>query len=314
MAAKVLLEHNANPEAYHDGEGNPGPLHAACLEGNIQIARCLVQAGADVNRLDWDACRPLHHAVRHDDPDLIRLLLHAGANPNVLAYDEHRSPLHKAATVGSLQSVKALITGGADPNGFRVRASCYEQRPEPDHLSPIGFAIINDHVDVVSELVQSNADLTHRMNFRKALSEVINKIPIREFNVKKNKEKLLGKFELNHPVFNGTMKPVKYSVLTEKNKIIGALMMSSQYSNNDVNSLIRLTEIHQLARSRQAINKHSAFIPPESLQVLAGRAVKQSIKKNCPDRVISACIQQLTIPENLQHFLQQPIDTNKLQN
>lgn len=314
MAVKALLDNNSDPEAYQDGGDNPGPLHEACSEGNIEIARSLIQAGADVHRHDWEGLQPLHLAADCDDPDLIGLLLDAGADPNMLADGKNRTPLHRAATAGNLRTVKALLTGGADPDGFRVKQSCCARVPKNNHFPPIGFAIINNHHDVVLELVRSNADLKPPIKIRKALKEVIDNKSFQEHLGEKDKEKLLGKFEPDHPVFDKTMEPIEYSIYTGKTKMIGALMMSSKYSNNDVDSLIRLTEIHELTKSQQAINKYSGFIPPESLQVLSGRAVKQNIKRYCPDQEQATSIKKLTIPENLQHFLQQPIDINKPQN
>ncbi|USE34373.1 ankyrin repeat domain-containing protein [Endozoicomonas sp. SCSIO W0465] len=316
MAVKALLENNCNPEGLRDGGDCPGPLHQACENGNIEIARILIQAGAEVGRRDYEGLHPLHHAAGHNDPDLIRLLLDAGAEPNWLADSEHRTPLHKAATAGNSGAVKALLTGGADPDGFRVKIVCCAQMPEFNHFPPIGFAIINNHNDVVSELVQSNADLKPPIKIREAIEEVDRKKSFfdRIEETADDRRKLLGKFELNHPVFDDTMEPIEYSVCTEKTEIIGRLMMSSKYSNNDIDDLIRLTEIHELTRSRQAINEYACFIPPESLQVLAGRSVKQIIKENFPEPEQNARIKKLLFPDNLEHFLLQPIDINKPKN
>lgn len=172
-AVKVLLEKGSNPEAYQDGGFNPGPLHDACLKGDIEIAQALIEAGAGPARHDYEGLQPLHCAAIHDDPDLIQMLLDAGADPNMLADRTYRTPIHRAASYGNLRTVRALLAGGADPDGFRVNMSCCERVPAVNHFPPIAFAIINDHCNVVAELVQSDADLKPPVEIREALEEVV---------------------------------------------------------------------------------------------------------------------------------------------
>ena len=111
-----------------------------------------------------------------------------------------------------------------------------------------------------------------------------------------------------------TMDPIKYCVFTEKIEIIGTLMMSGKYSNNDIDSLKILAKTHELTRSLQAIDSYSVFIPPESLQVLSGRAIKRIINRNHPDEEANSDINRLDIPKHLRHFLQQPIELGELLN
>ena len=95
---------------------------------------------------------------------------------------------------------------------------------------------------------------------------------------------------------------------TEKTKIIGVLMMSGKYSDDDIYSLKILAKTHELSRSLQAIDEYSVFIPPESLQVLSGRVIKKKINNNHPYEEVNSNINRLDVPENLRHFLQQPIE------
>ena len=172
-AVKALLKKDSNPEAYRDGGFNPGPLQDACLRGDIEIAQLLIEAGASVDRPDYEGLQPLHFAAIHDDPDMIQMLLEAGADPNMRADRRYRTPIHRAASYGNLQTVKALLAGGADPDGFRVNMSCCKRMRTVNHFPPIAFAIINDHCDVVAELVQSGADLKSPVEIKVALGEVV---------------------------------------------------------------------------------------------------------------------------------------------
>ena len=58
---KTLLESGANPN--HSVEDAP-PLHYACVNGNIEIARALVTGGADVDKCDERDWTPLYFACR----------------------------------------------------------------------------------------------------------------------------------------------------------------------------------------------------------------------------------------------------------
>jgi ankyrin repeat protein len=61
------------------------PLHLACQQGHLEVARLLVAAGAPVDLRDSYGNTPLWRAVfafQGGDPELIRLLLDAGADPD----------------------------------------------------------------------------------------------------------------------------------------------------------------------------------------------------------------------------------------
>lgn len=58
------------------------PLHIAVATRNLQLAKFLLDHGADVNARDADGRTPLHFAVYRRDLDLIRLLLDAKADPD----------------------------------------------------------------------------------------------------------------------------------------------------------------------------------------------------------------------------------------
>ncbi|KAE8734667.1 putative WD-repeat protein [Hibiscus syriacus] len=79
-AVKVLLEHNANPNA--ETEDNVTPLLSAVAAGSLACLDLLIQAGAKVN-ITAGGTTPLHIAADHGNPELINSLLKAGADPNV---------------------------------------------------------------------------------------------------------------------------------------------------------------------------------------------------------------------------------------
>ncbi len=61
--------------------GNNTAMTVAANTGNLDIARLLIERGANVNRgTSWSA--PIHSAVANGDYEMTRLLLENGANPN----------------------------------------------------------------------------------------------------------------------------------------------------------------------------------------------------------------------------------------
>ena len=63
-------------------EGGRTPLHLASKQGELDVARYLVEAGANVNKKMEDGRTPLHFASEQGELDVARYLVEAGANIN----------------------------------------------------------------------------------------------------------------------------------------------------------------------------------------------------------------------------------------
>ncbi len=134
------------------------PLNIAIMNGHFDVAKALVEAGANVDKWDFYGRTPLYNAVdMHTPPhsadsillngdkttalDLIRLLLERGADPNIQLKHRPRyrqavfergadimlstgaTPLLRAARAGDIEVVKLLLAHGALadlPNQFGV--------------------------------------------------------------------------------------------------------------------------------------------------------------------------------------------------
>lgn len=86
------------------------PLMMAALRGHLELAKRLVERGADVNKPGWT---PLHYAATHGHLDIMALLLDQHAyidaeSPN------GTTPLMMAAHYGTPAAVKLLLESGAD--------------------------------------------------------------------------------------------------------------------------------------------------------------------------------------------------------
>ena len=89
-------------------------LYVAMVCGHEEVARRLVQAGADVRFEDpVDQCSILHEAACWGNEQLVNDLLIGGADPTCFA-DEYGTPLHQAAAAGHPAIVSALLSSGVD--------------------------------------------------------------------------------------------------------------------------------------------------------------------------------------------------------
>jgi len=73
-----------------------------------------VEAGADVNAVDWAGFSPLHRAAFHGHLDCCQALLEAGANVNVQERIGGRTALHQATVKNHQEVVRLLLNKGAD--------------------------------------------------------------------------------------------------------------------------------------------------------------------------------------------------------
>ena len=115
--ARWLLERGANPNA-PDGKGE-APLHAAAIfdrRPGCPMTRLLLAHGADVGARDPQGETPLHRAAFHGHTALAALLLSHGAD--IQAGDGRgETPLHLAcAPTAHLDMIRLLIQRGADLN------------------------------------------------------------------------------------------------------------------------------------------------------------------------------------------------------
>ena len=95
-------------------------MHQAADNSNYQIAKLLLQYGADPNFQQNEGDTPLHFSAFRGDVEMMRLLLENEGNPNiknkVVRYIQSgRTPLHYAVDCGYVECVTVMIKGDADP-------------------------------------------------------------------------------------------------------------------------------------------------------------------------------------------------------
>lgn len=84
-------------------------LHYAARAGNIEIAKYLLDSGADPNsRTKTGRDTPLHRAAYQGHDVMVSLLLQRGADP-MLQNSDGQTALHKAASMKRTEVVKLLL-------------------------------------------------------------------------------------------------------------------------------------------------------------------------------------------------------------
>ena len=135
---EYFLNHGASPSPRNDCGFTP--LHETAKNGDLEIAKLLLLASADVDAVDDDArATALHLAASAGNNDVVLALLRAGANVNLQAV-RGETPLYMAAFNGRLVAVRMLLHHNANPKFVG----------DDNHVA-LEVAVKNGHSEVVEE-------------------------------------------------------------------------------------------------------------------------------------------------------------------
>lgn len=84
------------------------PLHRAAYSNHTDIAKLLIQYGANVNARTEYEWTPLHSAVKWSNAECAALLLQHGADVNALSQGQ-QTPLHIASTVSNCRETAMTL-------------------------------------------------------------------------------------------------------------------------------------------------------------------------------------------------------------
>lgn len=110
--ARALLDAGAQVRAAN--RYGVTPLALAALNGNTAMLKLLLDAGADANAAFGDGETVLMTAARTGRPEPLTLLLAHGADPNATDRAFGETALMWAAGEGHAEAIRALVAGGAD--------------------------------------------------------------------------------------------------------------------------------------------------------------------------------------------------------
>ena len=149
-AARLLLQHGADPNAREEGD-DTYPLHWAAAGGHLEIVRALLDAGGDVHgigdvhELDVIGWATFYHAqgrTQGDNPDVVALLVERGGRHHIFS----------AISIGDLDLIRKVAE--ENPETLDRRLSPFEQGQTPLH-----FAMSRSRYDVLDLLIDLGADL-----------------------------------------------------------------------------------------------------------------------------------------------------------
>jgi len=124
------------------------PLHLALESGHAEIAKHLIDQGADINSKDKDKNAPLHNAAYLGNPEIVDLLLKKGAASLNEGNFRGQTPLHFACERGHPAIVTFLIDAGAD-----IEAKDMLGR------TPLMATSTSKNMGVVNALLKKGADI-----------------------------------------------------------------------------------------------------------------------------------------------------------
>ena len=155
--AKKLLERGANAAA----ENRYGftPLYLACINGNGYLVDALLDSGADPNTSVRGGETVLMAAARTGKVAAVEALLTAGADFDARERNGQTAMMW-AAHEGHLEVVEALLDGGAD-----------FQTPLDSGYTPFFFAIREGHRELVDLFIAAGANPNGAMYFNKSSSK-----------------------------------------------------------------------------------------------------------------------------------------------
>ena len=181
QSVKVLIDAGADVNMV-DGKHHI-PLFYACASGHADVVTELIDRGSDKQLEDKDLegrC-PLHYAAMVDRTDIIKILLRRQLDPNTQD-NAGCPPLHFAAYGGFVHSMSALLENGADVNlpdndkqtalhwacrsgsldAVKLLVARFNANVNAFHygggeLTPLDYALLEDHQDVALYLTENNA-------------------------------------------------------------------------------------------------------------------------------------------------------------
>jgi ankyrin repeat protein len=159
-AVRKLLESKDIDVNVLDKKFGKTPLCWAAQHGQLDVAKLLLDHGADFDLADTIGRTPLLWAARYGHEKILQLLL--GRHDSVEHKDKNeRSPLLLAAREGYLDVVKLLIKFGDKVDSKDI-----------NNQTPVSFAAMNGHFEIVMLLLGMgvNADLKESSHDRSPLS------------------------------------------------------------------------------------------------------------------------------------------------
>ena len=116
--AKILLQYGANIRAA--SYNGATALHYATQSGNINVIEMVLKEGLNVNATNYQGMTSLHMAVKKRLIDIVELLIENGANIFAKTKAKNSNCLLLASQKGHVEMMKLLIEKGLDINSKNI--------------------------------------------------------------------------------------------------------------------------------------------------------------------------------------------------
>jgi len=136
---KQILKNNPDIDVNKEDDGVT-PLYAASKNGHLDVARLLVEAGADIDKAKDNGYTSLHIASLWGHLEVVKYLVEQGADKDK-ATNVGRTPLYIASAIGRVDVVRVLLEQGADKDKTNNRG-----------LTPVMIAEKEGHNEIVDIL------------------------------------------------------------------------------------------------------------------------------------------------------------------
>ncbi|NOR46379.1 MAG: hypothetical protein GQ534_12410 [Candidatus Delongbacteria bacterium] len=140
-ADKALLEQKINE--YFT------PLNYAAVNSKTEIAKFLIDFGADLNAKDKEGSSPLHNSAAKSNYDISKYLIDKGADVNFKDMNDV-TPLHFACMSGNLEIVKYMVKKGAEVNAVSKAGN-----------RPVSWSVVRNQVEAIKFLKENKADVSY---------------------------------------------------------------------------------------------------------------------------------------------------------
>jgi len=160
-------------------------LIEACMAGNVDEVKSLLQTGVDVDFEDPGGQTALFWAVMRNDKSAATLLVEHGAIIDKIN-TTGQTPLMGAALRGHIQMIDLLVSLGAEVN-----------RTDATGLTPWAWAALNKHEEACQELSKNGADNMLHHKFGSESLPLISMAQLSEWNGEGETGKLcIGKLDI----------------------------------------------------------------------------------------------------------------------
>jgi ankyrin repeat protein/Tol biopolymer transport system component len=131
-------------------------IHSAAKNGDMaRIEELVNSTPEELNKQDENGKSPLHIAIEMKHTDIARYLIEKGADTSLKDKD-NESPLHEAAATGNLEIASLLLERGVtslnDPNAAKHNGFV-------GNWTPLHLACLNRHPEMAQFLLENGADI-----------------------------------------------------------------------------------------------------------------------------------------------------------